>query len=313
MRGDDNHQEGMFSYVSPEKRVPADHPLRPIRKMVDEILKEMSPQFAKLYSDVGRPSIAPERLFRSLLLQIFYSVRSERRLIEQLQYNLLFRWFVGMEMDEAVWNHAVFSKNRERLLNEEIAECFFQRLLERARPYMSDEHFTVDGTLIEAWASQKSFRRKDGQGERPGPGGEGGFHGEERKNQTHESTTDPGARLFKKSKGSEAKLGSLGHVLMENRNGLLVQTFLTEANGRAERDAAMLMAEALPSGKRVTLGGDKNYDTQEFVRELRGMNITPQGAQIDTNRRSAVKERTTRHAEYEVMKRKRKRVEHSFG
>ena len=269
----------MFSYISPEKRVPVDHPLRPIRKMVDEILKEMSPQFQKLYSDVGRPSIAPERLLRSLLLQIFYSVRSERMLMEQLQYNLLFRWFVGMEMDETVWNHAVFSKNRERLLNEEIAESFFQRVLERARPHISDEHFTVDGTLIEAWAGQK----------------------------------DPDARLFKKSKGSEAKLGYLGHVLMENRNGLLVQTFLTEANGRAERDAAMLMAEALPSGKRVTLGGDKNYDTRELVRELRGMNITPHVAQNNTNRRSAVDQRTTRHAGYEVSQRKRKRVEQSFG
>src|ERR1700675_596911 len=233
MRGDDHQQEGMFSYISPEKRVPADHPLRSIRKMVDEILKEMSPRFAKLYSEVGRPSIAPERLFRSLLLQIFYSVRSERMLIEQLQYNMLFRWFVGMEMDEVVWNHAVYSKNRERLLNEEIAESFFQRVLERARPYMSDEHFTVDGTLIEAWASQKSFRRKDGKGKPPGPGGEVDFHREKRKNQTHGSTTDPDARLFKKSKGSEAKLGYLGHVLMENRSGLLVQTFLTEANGRA--------------------------------------------------------------------------------
>jgi transposase len=275
MRGDDNQQEGMFSYVSPEKRVPADHPLRPVRKMVDEILKDMSPQFAKLYSEVGRPSIAPERLFRSLLLQIFYSIRSERMLIEQLQYNLLFRWFVGMEMDEAVWNHAVYSKNRERLLNEEIAESFFRWVLERARPYMSDEHFTVDGTLIEAWASQKSFRRKGGQGKPRGAGGEVDFHGEKRKNQTHESTTDPEARLFKKSKGSEAKLGYLGHVLMENRNGLLVETFLTEAHGRAEREAAMLMAEAIPAGKRVTLGGDKNYDTQELVGELRGMNITP--------------------------------------
>jgi transposase len=176
MRGDDDLQEGMFSYISPEKRVPTDHPLRPIRKMVDEILKEMSPKFAKLYSDVGRPSIAPERLLRSLLLQVFYSVRSERMLIEQLQYNMLFRWFVGMEMDEAVWNHAAYSKNRERLLNEEIAESFFQRVLERAKPYMSDEHFTVDGTLIEAWASQKSFRRKDGKGEPPGPGGEVDFH-----------------------------------------------------------------------------------------------------------------------------------------
>src|SRR5271167_4607066 len=256
----------------------------------------MSPQFAKLYSDVGRPSIAPERLLRSLLLQVFYSVRSERMLIEQLQYNMLFRWFVGMEMDETVWNHAVYSKNRERLLNEEIAESFFRRVLERAKPFMSDEHFTVDGTLIEAWASQKSFRPKDGSGKPPGPGGEVDFHGEKRKNQTHESTTDPEARLYTKSRGSEAKLSYMGHVMMENRNGLLVQTFLTEANGRAERDAAMLMAEAIPRGKRVTLGGDKNYDTRELVAELRGMNITPHVAQNDTNRSSAVDDRATRHA-----------------
>jgi transposase len=313
MRGDDNLQEGIFSYISPEKRVPTDHPLRPIRKLVDEILKEMSPQFATLYSNVGRPSIAPERLLRSLLLQIFYSVRSERMLIEQLQYNLLFRWFVGMEMDEEVWNHAVFSKNRERLLNEEIAEGFFRRVIERAKPFMSDEHFTVDGTLIEAWASHKSFRRKDGKGKPPEAGGDVDFHGEKRKNETHESTTDPDARLFKKSKGSEAKLSYLGHVLMENRNGLLVQTFLTEANGRAERDAALLMAEVIPGGRRVTLGGDKNYDTQEFVRELRGMNITPHVAQNDTNRSSAIDQRTVRHSSYEVSQRKRKRVEQSFG
>src|SRR5579872_1510542 len=293
MRGEDEKQQDMFSYVSPEQRVPADHPLRAVRDMVDQILKEMSPRFARLYSDVGRPSIAPERLLRALLLQIFYTVRSERLLVEQLNYNLLFRWFVGLNMDEEVWNHAVFSKNRERLLNEEIAEVFFQRVLEQARPYLSDEHFTVDGTLLEAWAGQKSFRRKDGKGKPPGPGGEVDFHGEKRKNQTHGSTTDPDARLFKKSKGSEARLGYLGHVLMENRNGLLVQTFLTEANGRAERDAAMLMAEAIPRGKRVTLGADKNYDTQEFVGELRGMNITPHVAQNDTNRRSAVDQRTT--------------------
>jgi hypothetical protein len=234
-------------------------------------------------------------------------------LIEQLEYNLLFRWFVGMEMDEMVWNHAVYSKNRERLLNEEIAEGFFRKVLERAKPFMSDEHFTVDGTLIEAWASHKSFRRKDGQGKPPGAGGEVDFHGEKRNNKTHESTTDPDARLFRKSQGSEAKLSYLGHVLMENRNGLLVQTFLTEANGRAERDAAMLMAEAIPAGKRVTMGGDKNYDTQEFVGELRGMNITPHVAQNNTNRRSAVDERTTRHAGYEVSQRKRKRVEQVFG
>jgi hypothetical protein len=250
---------------------------------------------------------------RSLLLQIFYSVRSERMLIEQLQYNLLFRWFVGMEMDEAVWNHAVYSKNRERLLDEEIAESFFKGVLEPAKPYMSDEHFTVDGTLMEAWASHNSFRPQDGTGKPPGAGGDIDFRGEKRKNQTHESTTDPDARLFTKSRGSEAKLSYRGHALMETRNGLWVQTFLTEASGRAERDAAMLMVEAIPRGKRATLGADKNYDTREFVRELRGMNITPHVAQNTTNRRSAVDDRTTRHAGYEVRQRKRKRVEQSFG
>jgi IS5 family transposase len=233
-------------------------------------------------------------------------------LVEQLNYNLLFRWFVGMNMDEEVWNHAVFSKNRERLLNEEIAEVFFQRVLEQAQPYLSDEHFTVDGTLLEAWAGQKSFRRKDGKG---GPGGqrEANFHGEKRRNETHQSTTDPEARLYRKSKGSEAKLSYLGHVLMENRNGLLVQTMVTEANGTAERDAAMLMAERLPGVKRVTLGADKNYDTKEFVRELRRMNITPHVAQNDTNRASAIDQRTTQHAGYAISQRERKRVEESFG
>ena len=313
MRGDDNQQEGMFSYISPEQRVPADHPLRPIRKMVDEILKEMSPMFRKLYSDVGRPSIAPERLLRSLLLQIFYSVRSERMLIEQLQYNLLFRWFVGMEMDEAVWNHAVYSKNRERLLNEEIAESFFQRVLERARPFMSDEHFTVDGTLIEAWASHKSFRPKDGTGKPPEPGGDVDFRGEKRKNQTHESTTDPDARLYKKSKGSEAKMSYLGHALMENRHGLLVDTMVTLADGTAERDAALLMASQIPGVKPVTLGGDKNYDTQELVRDLREMKVTPHVAQNNTNRRSAIDGRTTEHPGYAISQKKRKRIEESFG
>jgi len=313
MRGEDNKQEGMFSYVSPEKRVPADHPLRPIRKMVGEVLQEMSPQFSKWYAAVGRPSIAPERLLRALLLQIFYSVRSERLLMEQLQYNLLFRWFVGMEMDEAVWNHAVFSKNRERLLNEEIAEAFFKQVLAQAKPYLSNEHFTVDGTLIEAWASQKSFRQKGSQRDQPEAGGEVDFHGEKRSNQTHESTTDPDARLYKKSKGSEAKLSYLGHVLMENRHGLLVQTMLTQANGRAERDAGLLMAEKIPGVQRVTLGGDKNYDTQEFVGELRHMHITPHVAQNNTNRSSAIDQRTTRHASYEVSQQKRKRVEQSFA
>src|SRR2546422_6135407 len=311
MRGEDNKQEGMFSYVSPEKRVPTDHPLRPIRAMVDSILKEMSPQFAKRYADVGRPSIAPERLLRVLLLQIFYSVRSERLLMEQLQYNLLFRWFVGMEMDEEVWNHAVFSKNRERLLNEEIAEAFFQRVLAQAQPYLSDEHFTVDGTRIEAWASQKSFRRKDDPGDRPGASGEVDFHGEKRGNETHQSTTDPEARLYKKSKGSEAKLSYLGHVLIENRHGLLVQTMLTQANGRAERDAGLLMAEKIPGVKQVTMGGDKNYDTEEFVRELRRMHITPHVAQNDTNRTSAIDRRTTRHIGYELSQQKRRSEEHT--
>jgi len=313
MRGEDPKQEAMFSYVSPEKRVPGDHPLRGIREMVDGILQEMSPRFSRLYSEVGRPSIAPERLLRALLLQIFYSVRSERLLVEQLQYNLLFRWFVGMDMDEEVWNHAVFSKNRERLLNEEVAEAFFQRVLKQACAYLSDEHFTVDGTLLEAWASQKSFRRKDEEGGTPGGNREVDFHGEPRRNDTHQSTTDPEARLYKKSKGSEAKLSYLGHALMENRNGLLVKTLVTEANGTAERDAALLMAEKIPGVKRVTLGGDKNYDTKDFVRELRGMNITPHVAQNNQKRASAIDERTTRHSGFAVSQRKRKRIEESFG
>jgi len=313
MRGEDEKQDGLFSYLSPEKRVPQDHPLRPIRKLVDQILKEMSPQFARLYSKVGRPSIPPERQLRALLLQIFYSVRSERLLMEQLDYNLLFRWFVGMAMDDPVWNHAVFSKNRERLLNEKIAEAFFQRVLKVAQPFLSDEHFTVDGTLIEAWASQKSFRPK---GEEPGAGvgpKEVNFHGQTRRNDTHQSTTDPEARLFKKSKGSEAKLAYLGHVLMENRHGLLVQTVVTPATGTAERLAALLLAEKIPGIRRVTLGADKAYDTRELVRELRGMNVTPHVAQNNTNRSSAIDGRTTITPGYAISQQKRKRVEQSFG
>ena len=314
MRGDDSKQEAMFSYVSPEQRVPQDHPLRPIREMVDGILKEMSPRFARLYSDVGRPSIAPERLLRALLLQIFDSVRSERLLMEELNYNLLFRWFVGMPMDEAVWDHAVFSKNRERLLNHEVAEAFFARVLKRARPYLSDEHFTVDGTLLEAWASQKSFRPKQ-EGEPPsGTPREADFHGERRGNDTHQSTTDPDARLYKKSKGAEAKRSYLGHVLMENRNGLLVRTMVTQADGTAERDAALLLASKMPDSRRITLGGDKNYDTHDFVTTARGMRITPHVAQNDKRRGgSAIDGRTTRHAGYQISQQKRKRVEQSFG
>jgi len=313
MRGEDSQQEAMFSYLSPEKRVPAEHPLRRMRAMVDMVLGEMSPRFAKLYADGGRPSIAPERLLRALLLQIFYSVRSERLLMEQLDYNLLFRWFVGLAMDEPVWNHAVFSKNRERLLNEEIAEAFFRRVLKLAQPYLSDEHFTVDGTLLEAWASHKSFRRKD-EGQGPSDGNrEVDFHGEKRTNDTHQSTTDPDARLYKKSAGSEAKLAYLGHVLMENRHGLLVRTVVTRATGTAERDAALQMVEEKAGTKRITLGGDKNYDTGELVRKLRKIGVTPHVAQNNTNRSSAIDRRTTRHPGYQVSQQKRKRVEQSFG
>ena len=313
MRGEDSKQEAMFSYLSPEKRVPDEHPLRRLRAMVDTVLGEMSPRFAKRYADVGRPSIAPERLLRALLLQIFYSVRSERLLMEQLDYNLLFRWFVGLGMDEPVWNHAVFSKNRERLLNEEIAEAFFQRVLKLAKPYLSDEHFTVDGTLIEAWASHKSFRRK-GEGPGPSDGNRAAdFHGEKRTNDTHQSTTDPDARLYKKSAGSEAKLAYLGHVLMENRHGLLVKMSVTQATGTAERDAALEMVGDKAGTKRITLGGDKNYDTGELVRKLRKIGVTPHVAQNNTNRSSAIDGRTTRHPGYAISQQKRKRIEQSFG
>jgi transposase len=278
--------------------------------MVDTILKEMSPQFAELYSDRGRPSIAPERLLRALLLQVFYSVRSERLLMEQLDYNLLFRWFVGMEMDEAVWNHAVFSKNRDRLLNHEIAEAFFARVLRQAKAYLSDEHFTVDGTLLEAWASQKSFRPK-GEAGTPPPAD---FRGQRRKNETHQSTTDPEARLYRKSNNAEAKLSYLGHVLMENRNGLLVRTMVTQADGTAERDAALLMALQIPGNRRVTLAADRNYDTKDFVGTLRGMTITPHVAQNESRCGGSILDRrTTRHPGYAISQQKRKRVEQSFG
>jgi transposase len=314
MRGEDSKQEAMFSYISPEKRVPAEHPLRPIRARVDAVLEEMSPRLARLYSEVGRPSIAPERLLRALLLQIFYSVRSERLLMEQLDYNLLFRWFVGLAMDEPVWNHAVFSHNRERLLNEEIAEVFFQRVLGLAQPYLSDEHFTVDGTLLEAWASHKSFRRK-GQGSGLSGGNrERDFHGEKRTNETHQSTTDPEARLYKKSAGSEAKLCYLGHLLTENRYGLVVKTEVTLATGTAEREAALRMIRTKAGPRRLTVGADKNFDTREFVAKLRKLNVTPHVAQ-NTARRggSALDARTTRHAGYAVSQQKRKCIEQSFG
>src|SRR5271167_3553073 len=249
MRGDDQQlQTGMFSYVALEDRIPADHPLRGVRKLVDAVLAEMSKDFDGLYSQVGRPSIAPERLLRALLLQVFYSVRSERLLMEQLDYNLLFRWFVGLEIDDAVWNHAVFSKNRDRLLNQAVAQSFFARVKAQAAGLLSDEHFTVDGTLIEAWAGHKSFRRKDGTDDGPNAGRD--FHGEKRSNETHQSKTDPESRLYKKSYGKEAKLSYLGHTVMENRNGLIVAAMTTEADGTAERDAALLQLADLTAGRR---------------------------------------------------------------
>jgi len=318
MRGDDLHQTEMFSYVSPERRVPEDHPLRPIRKMVDEILVELSPRFKTLYSSTGRPSIAPEKLLRALLLQVLYSVRSERMLMEQLDYNLLFRWFVGLNMDDGIWDATTFSKNRERLLKGDIADAFFNQVLERARGYglLSDEHFTVDGTLVEAAASLKSFKKK-GDGDQTPPDDPGNptvdFHGEKRSNQTHQSKTDPEALLSKKGKGKEAKLNYAGHLIMENRNGLAIDATVTQATGTAERDAGAVFARKVGGGRRVTIGADKAYDTRDFVEQVRQANVTPHVAQNDRRRRSAIDERTTRHAGYAVSQRKRKRIEEIFG
>ncbi len=317
MRGDDLQQSAAFSYVSLEERVPAKHPLRPVRKAVDEIFRSMNKEFDGLYATTGRPSIPPERLLRSVLLQIFYSIRSERMLMEQLDYNLLFRWFVGMEMDEPVWNHAVFSKNRERLLNQDLARSFFEKVLGQVKPYMSDEHFSVDGTLIEAWASQKSFQKKDSDGR--GDGAQ--FHGDRRSNQTHESKTDPDAKLYRKGSGQEAKLSYLGHVLMENRNGLIVDATLTQADGTAERDAAILMMHRKwrrnrrwAKSKTMSLGADKAYDTRDFVAAMKHMGIRPHVTQnVKRSGGSAIDRRTTRHAGYAVSQSKRPLIEKAFG
>jgi len=312
MRGDDQQQFSVFSYVAPEDRVPADHRLRAIRKLVDEVLRAMSREFDPLYAETGRASIPPERLLRALLLQVFYSIRSERMLMEQLHYNLLFRWFVGMEMDEPVWNHAVFSKNRERLLNQEVARSFFTRVLKQAEGYLSDEHFTVDGTLIEAWASQKSFQKKDGGD----PGDGNNFHGERRTNDTHASKTDPDAKLYRKGHGQEAKLSYLGHVLMENRNGLIVDAMVTEADGTAERDAAMLMVHKLWKKRHPirSLGADKAYDTRDFVKVLREMQVRPHVTQnLNRTGGSAIDARTTRHVGYQISQKRRPRIERAFG
>jgi transposase len=319
MRGPDTQQNTMFSYLSPEQRVPADHPLRRMRPMVDVALKALSPSFDEMYSAFGRPSIAPEKLLKALLLQVLYTVRSERLLMEQLGYNLLFRWFVGLNMDESVWVPTVFSKNRDRLLEGDIAEKFFAQVLGQARTadLLSDEHFSVDGTLIEAWASQKSFQRKDGGDQKPkdDPGNPTvDFHGEKRSNETHESTTDPDSRLARKSGGHEARLAYCGNVMIENRHGLVVDAELVQCNGTAERDAAMLMAERLEGTKRVTVGADKGYDTKDFVQEMRGMNVTPHVAQNHKrNGGSAIDRRTTRHAGYQISQQRRKRIEEVFG
>ncbi len=319
MRGQDTQQSAMFSYVSPEDRVPAKHPLRPIRKMADEALKKLSPTFDQIYADFGRPSIAPEKLLRALLLQVLYTVRSEEMLMEQLQYNLLFRWFVGLNMDEAVWVPTVYSKNRGRLMNGDVAEKFFAAVLQRAEAegLTSDEHFSVDGTLIEAWASQKSFQRKDQAGTAP-PDDPGNptvnFHGEERRNDTHASKTDPEARLARKSSGHESKLAYCGNLLIENRNGLVVDTELIECSGTAERDAALQMAERIDGAGRVTLAADKGYDTRGLVSEMRALNVTPHVAQnLKRPGGSAIDGRTTRHAGYRISQRKRKRIEEVFG
>jgi transposase len=319
MRGEDQRSEGLFSYVRLETRIPADHPLRAIRELVDAALAELSRAFDKLYAREGRPSIPPERLLRALLLQAFYTVRSERQLMEQLDYNLLFRWFVGLSADDPVWDATVFCKNRDRLLDGDIAAKFMTGVLNlpQTRKLLSSEHFSVDGTLIEAWASMKSFVPKDG-GEPPSGTGGGGrnaerdFHGEKRKNDTHSSTTDPDARLFRKGAGKEAKLCHMGHLLTENRNGLIVDARLTAANGTAERTTALAMI-ADNAGPGSTVGGDKNYDTADFVAGCRERGCTPHVSQNDTNRRSAIDARTTRHPGYRISTIKRKRIEECFG
>jgi transposase len=319
MRGVDHQQSQMFSYLSPETRVRKDHPLRAIRSMVDEVLAQLSRRFDSMYASAGRPSIPPEKLLRAQLLQMLYSIRSERLLMEEIDYSLLFRWFVGLNMDEEVWDATTFTKNRDRLLEAEVAKEFLAQVVARARTQglTSDEHFTVDGTLLEAWAGAKSFQRKDGK--TPSPPDDPGnptvnFHGQKRSNQTHASKTDPDAKLARKSAGKEAKLSYSGNLLVENRNGLIVNAEVFEANGTAERDAALVMLEQIPDTKPVTVGGDKGYDTADFVAECRHLRVTPHVAQNDQRRGgSAIDARTTRHGGYAISQQKRKRIEECFG
>jgi len=313
----DHQQSTMFSYISAERRVPKDHPLRAVRVTVDAALSALGPRFDAIYAAKGRPSIAPEKLLRALLLQVLYTVRSERLLMEQLEYNLLFRWFVGLNLDEPVWDATVFSKNRERLLEGGIAEGFFAAVVGQARGQglLSDEHFTVDGTLIEAWAGHKSFKRKDQRGAKPPADDDPGnpsidFHGEQRRNDTHQSTTDPEALLARKGPGKEAKLSYAGHVLMENRNGLAVDGCVTQATGRAEVEAGLELVEGIEGWGRVTLGADKGYDQKEFVLQLREHQVTPHIARKPT---SIIDARTTRHPGYAISQQKRKRIEEIYG
>lgn len=322
MRGRDDRSEGMFSYVRLEERVPADHPLRSIRALADEALASLSERFTQLYSHTGRPSIPPEMLLRATLLQAFFSVRSERLLMEQIDYNLLFRWFVGLPMDASVWHPTVFTHNRDRLLEAEVAHDFLAALLAlpRVKRLLSDDHFSVDGTLIDAWASMKSFRPRDGSGDPPDPGrnGERNFRKEKRSNETHGSTTDPDARLYRKGDGRESRLCFMGHVLMENRNGLAVDATLTHATGTAEREAALAMLDRRRR-RGTTLGADKGYDVTGFVEALRQRGVTPHVAvngtvsKLGKVRKSAIDGRTTRHAGYAVSQRIRKRIEETFG
>jgi transposase len=323
MRGRDEQSEGFFSYVRLEERIPKDHPLRSIRALADEALASLNERFEGLYSTMGRPSIPPEMLLRAMLLQAFFSVRSERMLMEQINYNLLFRWFVGLPMDVEVWHPTVFTHNRDRLLEADVAHEFLAALLAlpQVKKLLSSEHFSVDGTLIDAWASMKSFRPKDGSGEPPSPGrnGERNFHNEKRSNETHASTTDPDARLYRKARGRESRLCFMGHVLMENRNGLAVGAALTRATGTAEREAALTLLARRQTDRRITLGADKAYDVTAFVDELRGRQVTPHIA-IDGRvskhgivRKTAVDGRTTRHPGYRASQICRKRIEEVFG
>ena len=325
MRGTDKRSGELFSYVNLEKRVRKDHPLRPIREMVNTALAVLSGEFAALYSGLGRPSIPPEMLLRAMLLQAFYSIRSERQLMERLEFDLLFRWFVGLGVDDPAWDHSTFSKNRDRLLEGDIAAKFLAAVLSqpRVKRLLSSEHFSVDGTLIEAWASMKSFKPKDAEGgaER-GDGDQGGggrnvpadFRGEKRSNDTHQSTTDPDAMLYRKGPGMEARLCFIGHGLMENRSGLIVDTRLTRVSGHAERLAALNMIEPLADRPRaITLGADRGYDAADFVEELRTLNVRPHVAQNTNRRRSAIDRRTTRHPGYAASIRIRKRIEEAFG